>query len=510
MSALTTLVEERDRLSAELDSLVSRLEHSQEMSPEDEARSSELIASIDEVDRRIAEENDRARRAEQLAEARKRAGLVVRDSDSVRVENEPMVYGDDSQFSYWFDMTALALQGHPMQDDARQRMAKWSQQVGAHIRDKTKLGRSAAKQIRTAVRTKEAADRMINNMRAAVELGPEVEVRAMTTGQGSGGSFVTPAYFVSEYAPYREYGRAFADATNRQPLPDYGMVIYLPNVVSPAGVQPQGESTGNSTGGIPTETGEGTLVNETDPTAGYLAAGLQTMTGQVTVSQQVLDRAGPNFSFDKLIFDQLNRDYAPKVDTFVLNTVLATAGQNVWSGNNGVFELIASTLPGSGGFLGQVTKAKATIRTTEGTVLNPTHLFMVPQRWEFIAAWADSQGRPVVVPDYAGPWNAIAAGSQTGDEGVEGRTGYRFAGLPVFADANIPTPATGADQAIVADMAEVYFWEGALVPRVIPQTYAQNLQTLIQIYSYVACLVRYPKCVQSISGTGMSNITYVG
>jgi hypothetical protein len=73
-------------------------------------------------------------------------------------------------------------------------------------------------------------------------------------------------------------------------------------------------------------------------------------------------------------------------------------------------------------------------------------------------------------------------------------------GLPVFEDGNIPVAST-YNRVVVAHMPEVWFWEGDLVSRVIPQTYAQNLSVLLQIYAYVGSIVRYPLAVQSISSS---------
>jgi hypothetical protein len=56
-------------------------------------------------------------------------------------------------------------------------------------------------------------------------------------------------------------------------------------------------------------------------------------------------------------------------------------------------------------------------------------------------------------------------------------------------------------------MPEVWVWEGDLVPRTVPQTYANNLSILLQLYSYVTCIVRYPKAVQSIQGAAFVNTT---
>ena len=178
-----------------------------------------------------------------------------------------------------------------------------------------------------------------------------------------------------------------------------------------------------------------------------------------------------------------------------------------WSGSTENFVLLEKEK--AGGLYGQIAKAKGQIRTTSGTVLNPTHLFVTPQRWEYIAGWGDNSYRPSVVADYAGPFNAIGAGSTDGDEGIEGATGYRLNGLPVFTDANIPSfGTTTEDSAIVGDLQEVFVYEGSPVSRVVPQTLANDLLSLIQVYNYVAVLVRYPAGIVQISGTGLTTPVY--
>ena len=189
----------------------------------------------------------------------------------------------------------------------------------------------------------------------------------MSAGASSGGSFVTPVYFVSEYAPYRLPGRAFIDQCNTQPLPDYGMTVYLPQVQSDAAVATQESAPG---------TNENAAVTETDPTAGYLSANLITKAGQVTVSQQLLDRAGPNFAFDRLVFDQLTRDYNAAADTYVLTQALSTAASTAYNGS--AFVLTSGTET-AGSFYQKIAGAKAAIRTTSGTIMDPTHLFLEPE-----------------------------------------------------------------------------------------------------------------------------------
>ncbi len=85
---------------------------------------------------------------------------------------------------------------------------------------------------------------------------------------------------------------------------------------------------------------------------------------------------------------------------------------------------------------------------------------------------------------------------------AEGDTGYKISGVRVFTDGNIPT-SSSYNQSIVAHMPEVWFWEGDLVTRTVPQTVAQNLSVLLQCYAYVGEIVRYQKAVQVIQGAGL-------
>lgn len=406
------------------------------------------------------------------------------------VENEPTTYGPGSPNSYFADFVRAQSPAWSGHFDAVERLLRASHEASKELRNGKKKSRRAIERlIREEHREGNAqrAQEAIERARALGSVG-RGELRAMSSGASSGGSFVTPIYFVAEYAPYRQFGRVFVDQANKQELPDYGMAVYLPALSGPAGVASQTE---------------GSAVTETDPTAGYLSAALTTEAGEVVVSQQLIDRAGPNFAFDRMVFDQLNRALAASVDPYVVNTALANAGQVSYTGS---FALTAAN--GASSFYTKVAAAKAATVDAAGTVLPATHLFAIPNRWEYVQAYTDGQARPLVVPSYASPFNATAGGSD-GQPLAEGFTGYRMQGLEVYEDGNIPLIGTAnTDQVIVAHMPEVWVWEGTPVPRVIPQTLAQNLQVLLQLYEYITAIVRYPKAVQTINGSAMTPPTF--
>lgn len=451
------------------------------LTDEETAERVNAIGERDKYADRIQELVQERAQAKSVAEARRDAGLDTdeRSADgapNAAVMAEPRTYGEGSPHSYFADFVRSQSPQWHGYEEARARMAKHSTEVSAEVRNGSDEGKRARYAIQEDQRGSSVED--IQYSQKELRNRADVEARAgMDTTSTSGGSFVTPQYFVSDYAPYRQFGRIFIDAANKQSLPDYGMEVYIPAVSSAAGIASQS----NQNSGI----------TEQDPTAAYLSAPLNTLAGQVTVSQQLLDRAGPNFAFDKMVFDQLNRAYAVAVDQYVLTQAVATAGI-----------ITATTAEATGTAFtpyafAKVGQAKAATVDAAGTVLPATHAFFVPQRWEYMSTSTDTNGKPFIQPNYAGVFQAIAAGS-AGKPNVEGDTGFTLSGLNVFEDGNIPNGYQALDQTIVAHMPEVWVWEGDLVPRTIPQTYAQDLSVLLQLYAYVTCIVRYPLAVQAI------------
>ena len=450
-----------------------------------EAAYTEHRDKVDAITARIAEvQADESRRA--TVESA-RSSLGVNETAVVKVKSEPRTYRAGGPESFYLDMARAAVPTCRQYDAANDRLRAHGAEVAGEMRDSnSKEGRAAAKQIAAA--NQSASDRKAIQTevdRARNFTADEFRVSGLSTGSNSGGSFVTPAYFVSDYAPYRQFGRPFADACHKEPLPEYGVTLYLPSVSQAASVY------GTTT--------ENIGVAEQDPTAAYISTNLTTNSGQVVVSQQLLDRAGPNFAYDTMVFDQLTRAYNLTLDKYALTNAINTASVSAGSVTDTTAKNIAyATSLGIAG-------AKANIEGTAGTVLNPTHIFAQVTPWEWLLASIDANGRPLFNPDYAGPWAAQAAGE--GTPTYEGQSTYRWNGLPVYKDNNIPNVGSNY-QYIVADMEEVWLWEGDLVNRAIPQTYANQLSVLLQVYAYVGLINRYPTAVQSVNGTATATALY--
>ena len=484
MSMLDTLYASLDAAEKEFeDRATPLLAETRALTEDENAKIEEMRAARSLIRERILQIENDVKQAELVQEARTRLGTAAVDA-SISVREVPKTYGPGSHHSFYADLVRVQNPSFGGDTEAANlRMLEHAKEVAGEMRDSnSKYGQFAARSVRSLNRSDDRVG-VEDSVQRAMHFG-EQELRAgMSTGSTSGGSFVTPQYFVSEYAPYRMFNRVFADAANKMPLPDYGMTIYLPSVNTPAAVAAQA--------------GENQGITEQDPNAGYLSTGLTTNAGQVTVSQQLLDRAGPDFQFDVMVFDQLRRAYDSTLDTYVLTQALANAGTSATQSTAGW----QSSGSSAGYLYSKLGQAKALCVDAAGVVLPATHAFFQPINWEWYASQVDVEGRLQITPNAHGPYNAIGAGSD-GTPIADGDTGYVVNGLHVMEDGNIPATG-GTNQVVVAHMPEVWFWEGDLVTRTVPQTAAQNLSVLLQAYAYVGAIVRYPKAVQSIAGAGI-------
>lgn len=505
-SMLATLLENRDAAFTAYKAFVDPIvAENRAFTDEETTERTTLKAEVDTFDARLEEVYNEKRTEKRLNKIRKFAGADGEGgADKTTVRTEPRVYGKGSPNSYFADFVRASgpFMGQPGHTDAVARLARYANEVAHDVRQGGDEADRALDMVRSAQRTGdgEAARSAEKELRARADRTENAEFRVgMDTGSTSGGSFVTPQYFVSDYAPYRQFDRVFADASNKQGLPDYGMTVYIPALNNPALI---GSQSSQNTG-----------IDEQDPTAGYLSNNLTTEAGQVTVSQQLLDRAGPNFAFDKMVFDQLDRAHSVAVDQYVITTALATAGSitATTSAAASANAPATSSLTGLGYVQQKVAQAKAATVDAAGVVLPATHCFMVPVRWENLSSSVDVNGRSLFTPDWAGVFASIAAGGDFNPI-AEGNTGMKLSGLPVYEDGNIGysnAPTNTEDYVIVAHMPEVWLFEGAAVPRVIPQTYAQNLSVLLQLYSYLTVIVRYPLAVQAVTGAAFTTPAWV-
>lgn len=125
---------------------------------------------------------------------------------------------------------------------------------------------------------------------------------------------------------------------------------------------------------------------------------------------------------------------------------------------------------------------------------------MHPRRWGWFLALLDSQQRPLFLPDANRPWNAAGILEEVASQQVVGS----IQGLPVVTDPNIETNlGTGGDEdpVYLLRASDVVLWESGIRARVLPETKAQNLTVLLQLYGYLAfSAARYPQRIVEITG----------
>jgi hypothetical protein len=324
------------------------------------------------------------------------------------------------------------------------------------------------------------------------------ESRAFQTGGGAtassagggGAAFVTPAILIDEvWAPYRSPHRAFVDQCNSSvPLPAWGLQAYVPVV-----------TTGTS---VTTQTEEGS-VSEGDPVTNYTSSTVVTKAGQITVSQQFLDRAGPGIAGDGVLFQQLRQQLNAQIDAYAIGQALAGAQSVV---NNASFT-VTNTSGGVGGFFSDLKKAKNLLRDTAGVRLQASHVFAAGDFVNHIAAYANTQGGPMFSPWFAGDLQPTRA---QGDPQAEGYSGYVVSGCALVDDDNIGQIGTTTQlQIIVTNPGQAILQlEGAPIPYCYPPTVAQRLEAVLGLRAYLATVVRFKEGVATIFGKAYEASTF--
>lgn len=358
-------------------------------------------------------------------------------------------------------------------DESKARLARYGQELAAEMRSGSAEGRYARKCVRENFRSHGQPDG-----RTAAQVTIEHEQRAASSG--TAGSLVTPIYLTEDTALYRSPVSAFLDESNDQPLPPYGLEVFVPAWETGTSVGAQGS--------------ENTGIDSSVPTANYLSNTLTTFAGTVPVSQQLFDRAGPT-AFDTLCIAQLREQLDAAVDAYVIATAIATAET--------VTESTTLTIPL---LYGNLSTAREQMSDAPGVRLKASHVFANADLLEWVFKQTDQDNRPIIVPDPA----TLIALPPKGEPTIDSTfTGVFLNRQGLWEDDSIPA-FTGQPtwaQLLVADMSKVLTWRSTAVPRAIVGQGAADLTVDVQLYQYVTAIVTYPEAVQVISGSGYANLS---
>jgi HK97 family phage major capsid protein len=342
----------------------------------------------------------------------------------------------------------------------------------------------------------DAADRLNRNQQAR---GMETRAGDMTTVAGAGGTFAPPLWLVQDFIALARPGRVTADLLAHEQLPSGVSSISLPKVASGATTAIQ--ATQNS------------ALSDTAMTTTSVSSGISLIGGKQIISLQLMQQSG--IPFDRVILGDLAADYAQRLDLQVLagsgasgqlRGVINAAGAGSTVFTSATPKVTSATAADS--FYNKVIAAATTIHTTRFRPANA--IVMHPNRWAWVLEALDSTTRPLVVTDGAA-FNPVGTTAGVVAQGSCGK----FAGLPVYLDANV-TVTTGAGSATNQDLVYVMrgrsgddpgdltLWESDLQVDSFEATYADNASVLFRCMAYSAMIPdRWAGSVNLVSGTGL-------
>lgn len=314
----------------------------------------------------------------------------------------------------------------------------------------------------------------------------EMSERALATGGLAG--LVPPQYLVDKYALLARAGRPAANVMPTEPIPSVGMSFLIPRGTTGASAAVQAS--------------ENSALSTTDEVWSNVTVNVASVGGYAPVSRQSLERGTPGV--DQIIFRDLVGAYGVAVDQQVL-TGTGASGQTL-----GILQ--TASINQSTAFVAAATTA--TFYTKLAGQLNavettryraPNLIIMHPRRWNWLLTQVDTAGRPLVVPNQNGAFNALGLyDSNSADPPMAIPVGS-ILGLPVITDASIPT-AVGSgpeDQVIVMYKDDSILYEDSSSPTTVAfeQTAATTLTVTLVAYGYVAFTAgRYPSAVGVVGG----------
>jgi len=436
----------RDAHVVEMESILETVEQEQrsELNADEDARFTELRDAITNYNAEIAEIEARISEGEAImddaVEARAAADPAeTTDATEARVsiKSEPLTYRQGGEHSYFKD---LALSQAP---------GVWDGEARARLQ------------------------------RHAAEVA--VETRAnMNRTDGTGGEFVPPLWLVQQYVALARAGRVTADLSSKYELPGGTDSINMPKIAS---------------GSTVTATTDNSTVSNTDMTTSTVTAPVNTYAGQQVFALALLEQSPINF--DQVVFADLIAAHAQAIGSAVIGGAGSGGAHEGILTNTAVNSVVyTSTSPTGTGVYTVVAQAVSSVARQR--YLPATAIVMNPQRWYWLSSQVDGNGRPLVVPNAGGPFNAVGVQDANVAEGSVGT----MLGLPVFLDPNIGTTySTSQDRIIVARFSDLALFEGPIRSRVLFETDADKLQVRLQVYSYSAFTSRrYSQAISVCSG----------
>jgi HK97 family phage prohead protease len=267
-----------------------------------------------------------------------------------------------------------------------------------------------------------------------------------------------PTQYLSEFVTNTRFGTPAIDACSQGVLPNSGMTINVPSLVT---------SAGGGSGVAPTVTveAEAGAVSNTGMVTQYLTGTVSKYSGMNTISVELLERSDPNFYAE--LTNQLQNAYLTSIDTAVLTALLA-AGTNA-----------SATTADSDGVIAYSSQAAKLVY--ENTGYFAQNYIGNGAQWQLLMSATDTTKRPI--------YNAIQpmnAAGQVGPGSIRGNV----LGLDLYVDRNFAETTVDDNSAIILAPEAFTVYRG-------PQAYmsvnvVSNLQVQVAIYGFMATIAKMP------------------
>ena len=267
-----------------------------------------------------------------------------------------------------------------------------------------------------------------------------------------------PTQYLTEFVSNTNFDTPMINALSQGSLPNSGMTISIPSLVTSAGG-------GNGVAPTVTVEAEAGAVSNTGMVTEYLTGTVKKYAGMNTLSVELLERSDPNFYAE--LTNQLQRAYSLATDAAVIADVVAGGVQGTG---------VAAT---SAGIISYVSTESANIY--KNTSYFAKNYVAGPSQWSLLMGATDSTGRPIY--NATAPMNSGGLSTPTSIRG-------NVLGLDLYVDHQMVATTIDDSAFIVAPEAMTVYRS--------PQAYmsvnvVSNLQVQIAIYGFMATIVKMPK-----------------
>ncbi len=201
----------------------------------------------------------------------------------------------------------------------------------------------------------------------------------------------------------------------------------------------------------------------------------------------LLDRSsGPGI--DKVLYVQLHEALMTAIDSATW-AAASVAGASVAGGS----AYSASVL------YGDIGKASNVVRTTAGHQLPASMIFCHPTIGTYISSSCDPSGRPLSTPSAARPYQSDQPFGFDLQEQPPGFTGRLLVDSELRYDGSLAAIGSQSPLLVCHPRAAVTVLSEPSL-RVIPETYANELQVVVQLVAYFAATVIHPSAFQFVLG----------